>query len=539
MSKSESEKKQARVGLASNFIGIAAGTAATAAALRNPALRRPGSSSPGPVTGRALRAASGRQGRVARVLRTPRGRAALIAAGAGGALGLQVANLGGDLVANRVLSRESKIGKSGVDEKKGEAVRKSIEQSVVSKSGTGPVTGHGTSLEKADGKKVAAGSTAGGVLVAAGAAGGAEAWRRSENRKIQRNNVWERGNPAKDPRAGWTEAKPITYRETMSRASKLFRKEDVEKKEKKTKYRGRMVAPTGPGSQYANPGDPELIMTRGGKTLFRRRPVTEVVAHYPSYRGPAGVSAMPVNRASIRQLESQWAAGQRVKRSVSGAEGDHMYVTYGKRDSSKWIQGSEEGKAVQRAVLRDKRRWAYYGGGDAATLGALGLGFGALKANPGIGRKALIGGAIASGIGGLGLGQAANVRDYKVANRAREEYGFPKRSRWAGKQVVGKRYYSAESDRQRRMGAAAGLLGGTAIVTGAAAGRGLVGSRGINPRGDGRVAGASLGYLIPKGASAKKVLRGRAALAATSAVTGVGGVAAYKRGISQRNRSWE
>lgn len=361
MSKSESEKKQARVGLASNFIGIAAGTAATAAALRNPALRRPGSSSPGPVTGRALRAASGRQGRVARVLGTPRGRAALIAAGAGGALGLQVANLGGDLVANRVLSRESKIGKSGVDEKKGEAVRKSIEQSVVSKAGTGPVTGHGTSLD----------------------------------------------------------------------------------------------------------------------------------------------------------------------------------VTYGKRDSSKWIQGSEEGKAVQRAVLRDKRRWAYYGGGDAATLGALGLGFGALKAKPGMGRKALIGGAIASGIGGLGLGQAANVRDYKVANRAREEYGFPKRSRWAGKQVVGKRYYSAESDRQRRMGAAAGLLGGTAIVTGAAAGRGLVGSRGINPKGEGRVAGASLGYLIPKGASAKKVLRGRAALAATSAVTGVGGVAAYKHGISQRNRSWE
>ncbi len=377
-------------------------------------------------------------------------------AGTAGWLGFHGAELAGDVMARRSINMQ-------LDAKKGEVMRKSIEQSVVSKAGTGLVTGHGTSLEKADGKK----------------------------------------------------------------------------KEKKTKYRGRMVAPTGPGSQYANPGDPELIMTRGGKTLFRRRPVTEVVAHYPSYRGPAGVSAMPVNRASIKQLESQWAAGQRVKRSVSGAEGDHMYVTYGKRDSSKWIQGSEEGKAVQRAVLRDKRRWAYYGGGDAATLGALGLGFGALKAKPGIGRKALIGGAIASGIGGLGLGQAANVRDYKVANRAREEYGFPKRSRWAGKQAVGKRYYSAESDRQRRMGAAAGLLGGTAIVTGAAAGRGLVGSRGINPRGDGRVAGASLGYLIPKGASAKKVLRGRAALAATSAVTGVGGVAAYKHGISQRNRSWE
>lgn len=266
-------------------------------------------------------------------------------------------------MANRVLSRESKIGKSGVDEKKGEAVRKSIEQSVVSKAGTGPVTGHGTSLEE--------------------------------------------------------------------------------------------------------------------------------------------------------------------------------HVTYGKRDSSKWIVGTEEGKASARAVRRDKRRWAYYGGAEAATLGALGLGLGAIKAKPGGGRKALIGGAIASGVGGQALYQAGASRDTRVSNRAREEAGFPRRSYWTGKQVVGKRYYSAESDRQRRMGAAAGLLGGTAIVTGAAAGRGLVGSRGINPRGEGRVAGASLGYLIPKGASARKVLRGRAALAASSAVTGVGGVAAYKHGISQRNRSWE
>jgi hypothetical protein len=122
----QSERTQARVGLASNILGLAAGGAATATAVRNPALRKPTLGNAGPVTRRA-----------SRFVKTPRGKAALIAAGAGGALGLQVANVGGDVVANRVLSREA-------------GVKKSIEQSIVSKSDTADRgTGRGASLEKA------------------------------------------------------------------------------------------------------------------------------------------------------------------------------------------------------------------------------------------------------------------------------------------------------------------------------------------------------------------------------------------------------
>jgi|GEM_PF-2999500 len=95
------ERRQAQVGLASNILGIAAGTAALATAAKNPALRKPTADNAGPVTRRAMRK-----------IKTPKGKAALIAAGAGGALALQGANLGGDVVANRVLSREAKVGKA-------------------------------------------------------------------------------------------------------------------------------------------------------------------------------------------------------------------------------------------------------------------------------------------------------------------------------------------------------------------------------------------------------------------------------------------
>jgi hypothetical protein len=89
------QKRQAQVGLASNVLGIAAGSAALADAARNPALRRP-SRNPGPVGGR-----------LARLARSPRVRTGIVAGTAAGALGLQAANLGGDLVTNAVLRRES------------------------------------------------------------------------------------------------------------------------------------------------------------------------------------------------------------------------------------------------------------------------------------------------------------------------------------------------------------------------------------------------------------------------------------------------
>jgi hypothetical protein len=95
--KAEREKRQAQVGLASNILGLTAGGAAMVAAARNPALRKPVEANAGPVTSRAVK-----------YVKSEGGRARLIRAGAAGALGLQVANTGGDVVANRVLNREAK-----------------------------------------------------------------------------------------------------------------------------------------------------------------------------------------------------------------------------------------------------------------------------------------------------------------------------------------------------------------------------------------------------------------------------------------------
>jgi hypothetical protein len=125
MSRKDNERTQARVGLASNILGITAGAAALGTAVKNPALRRPTAGNAGPLTGRVLHR-----------IKSPRGKAALIAGGAGGAIALQAANLGGDFVSNRVLSREAKMSKS-------------IEQSIVSKSDdVDRGTGIGVNLEK-------------------------------------------------------------------------------------------------------------------------------------------------------------------------------------------------------------------------------------------------------------------------------------------------------------------------------------------------------------------------------------------------------
>ena len=152
MSRKDNERTQARVGLASNILGITAGAAALGTAVKNPALRRPSAENAGPVTRRVLHK-----------IKSPRGKAALIAGGAGGAIALQAANLGGDFVSNRVLSREAKMSKS-------------IEQSIVSKSDDADRgTGIGMNLEKAwkgepgdkRNTKYAASSLIGGVAVPA------------------------------------------------------------------------------------------------------------------------------------------------------------------------------------------------------------------------------------------------------------------------------------------------------------------------------------------------------------------------------------
>lgn len=116
-----------------------------------------------------------------------------------------------------------------------------------------------------------------------------------------------------------------------------------------------------------------------------------------------------------------------------------------------------------------------------------------------------------------------------------------------GEPVEKARRYDPEADRQRRLGAYAGLAGGAAIVTGRSAAQQYEGVRDDGkpakkatkttpavPAKKGRLLGVRL-----KPDAAGVVNRGRAGVltGATLALAG-GGLAAYKRGISQRNQPW-
>lgn len=87
------QKRQAQVGLATNVVGITAGTAATAQSIKDYKQAHP--------KGAHIRMPKGKLGALKRIARNPK-------ALAGAAVGLQALNLGGDAVANRVLAREAK-----------------------------------------------------------------------------------------------------------------------------------------------------------------------------------------------------------------------------------------------------------------------------------------------------------------------------------------------------------------------------------------------------------------------------------------------
>lgn len=109
------QRTQARVGLGSNVLGLTAGTVATAGALRDPRLAGGGKISrglhavgnkiPKPITNLSDKW----------VTTAPK-KAALLA---GGALALQAGNMGGDVVANRVLARSAQQGQKPVKKSAG------------------------------------------------------------------------------------------------------------------------------------------------------------------------------------------------------------------------------------------------------------------------------------------------------------------------------------------------------------------------------------------------------------------------------------
>ncbi len=100
LAQKKNQKRQAQVGLATNVIGITAGGAGLAAANRDYKNEKMKAAGIKPISVKHRG-----QGKLLRKLPAGMKNPKNIAAGA---LGLQAANLGGDLIANRVLSREAK-----------------------------------------------------------------------------------------------------------------------------------------------------------------------------------------------------------------------------------------------------------------------------------------------------------------------------------------------------------------------------------------------------------------------------------------------
>lgn len=189
---------------------------------------------------------------------------------------------------------------------------------------------------------------------------------------------------------------------------------------------------------------------------------------------------------------------------------------------------------ANRRIVRVGNKWGMRAAKNAYSRSDPDRGFTTLRAGlkaqystPGF--KRMVATRAGASIAGGALGTTGYASYRRTKRKAAATPGF---------NAVEKRHFNAESDRQRRIGAASGVLAGTSIVTGAAAMKGLQFRRGITNEAGRRMAGASLGYLIPKDANPKKLLRNRAALAAAALATGGGAVASYKRGISQRNQTW-
>ena len=105
LTKEQRDRREAQIGLASNYVGLAAGTAGTGAAYSAYSNARREAKGLPPKEAGKVKAKVGRlvPKNVARHVTPKRA--------AGAALGLQVANVGGDVIANRVLGRSAKVEK--------------------------------------------------------------------------------------------------------------------------------------------------------------------------------------------------------------------------------------------------------------------------------------------------------------------------------------------------------------------------------------------------------------------------------------------
>lgn len=102
--------------------------------------------------------------------------------------------------------------------------------------------------------------------------------------------------------------------------------------------------------------------------------------------------------------------------------------------------------------------------------------------------------------------------------------------------VASKRYFDSEADRQRRLGTYAGLGGGSALVLGDAARRQFTVSTERHAPKAGRKRGAL--KRVEVGLKEGKRLRTPVLLGGAAALSAIGGAAAYKHGINERNRPY-
>jgi hypothetical protein len=119
----KTERRQAQIGYASNIIGLGAGIGGTAAALRDDRFAEGGKWS---------RKLHGKAKKIPAPISSKAGKTGAYLAG--GALGLQLANIGGDTVANRVLSRAKDKDKKKVSKGLLTPVNKALEMPDQSRS---------------------------------------------------------------------------------------------------------------------------------------------------------------------------------------------------------------------------------------------------------------------------------------------------------------------------------------------------------------------------------------------------------------------
>lgn len=476
------QKTEARIGLASNVLGIAAGTAALAGTAQNPALRDPSVANAGPVTRRLLH-----RNPSARL--TPLGRR-LVRGGAAGAVALQAANLGGDIVANRVLSREAK---------KGDPMKKSIEQSLVSKSSEVRVTGRGVNIAKA------------------------EKFTDEEHRAYAEQEKKVRAVNRRVGRVQGATALGLTGAAAGGWSGALA----AHIADRRGASRHPLAIGTAAGAALGGLGGAILGGKAGANAGDRR-----------AQRFMADPNVKYLAMSGRRELARREKA---VAKAEKFTDEDHRAY---ERDTKEVLDANRRRGRVQGGVSG-----SVAGGflGYAAGAGLHNMQVGRYNDNlwngrnvmglkkPRRGRVAVITGA--GGLAGAALGSVAGGRAQEDrAKRFMADSNVKyltmsgRRELERRKNVVEKRYYDPEMDRQRRLGMYSGLgLGG---------GAGLIalGAKDIRPAKrmveDGRVV---RGLAMPKGkaAAARLALMGGGLLA-----TG-GGLVAYKRSNSRANDPWD